>query len=267
MSALLRDTQASPELGVWPELGHNSASSLTCNTCNKLLMTPITVTTGKEARDEVYAKQYVFWVPRSGADECFIGDAAGDSTSGITAMGTVSKVPAITGQNYLRGSWLTTQVNCPNGAVLKISGTLKAQRLALPRTGNLLVRVREDGPMHRVKFPTLQQPANQQDGTGGSSLQWAEVVGRFDILDIAQAEALGVTIKTMFRPSYSEHAVSIFTIDVLEPARRAPAAQRLVTAPQVAAVIASATSQSVRPAAQFFRKTRVRNFGAAPGGN
>lgn len=221
-------------------------------------MTPITFTTGKEARDEIYAKQYIFWVPRTreAGQECYLGDAVSNPRSGITSLGTVSRVPAITGKNDLKGSWHTSQVSCPSGTVFKISGTRKMQRLALPKSGNLFVRVREDGPLHRIKFPTLQM--------NDSTLSHVEVVGRFDVLTIARVDELGIVIQPAFRRLSESPAVDIFVVELLEQELRKEASSRLVTAtPSVLTATAGATPPAAAPA-QFFRRARVRNFGHAP---
>lgn len=220
-------------------------------------MTPITITTGKEARDEVYSKHYVFWVPRTreAGQECFLGEAVSNPRSGITSLGTVSRVPAITGKNDLRGTWHTSQVSCPSGTVFKISGTRKMQRLSLPKTANLFLRVREDGPMHRIKFPTLQM--------NDSTLSFVEVVGRVDVLTLARIDELGIAIQPAFRRLSDTPAVDIFTIEMLEQEIRKEASSRLVTAtPAVLAGVAG----SVPAPAQFFRRARVRNFGPTPQG-
>ena len=94
--------------------------------------------------------------------------------------------------------------------IFKIVGETRKNRKPLD-TGGVYIKVRTTGPLTQVSLPLHSNPHNVVPAFS--------VFGKFDIISVDEARALGVKVRSIFAPQYEEsHARSILTIEELAPA-------------------------------------------------
>jgi hypothetical protein len=175
-------------------------------------------TYGQENFQSGSSKTYLFTMPTTAfpGKEVNVAVAAKDVHAGIRVVQSQPPVPAATGMVAEVGKWTTTTYEMPEGRLLKLFMMRNTPDFGTMRVGaNLLLRVRSGAALRRVGAILVGHPRATY------TRAWTE--GRFDILSVAQARALGAAIPRHFEPSYDQTMVSRgYEIVEIEPEHEAP---------------------------------------------
>lgn len=145
--------------------------------------------------------------------------------SGLTMLGIGSRVPSIANTSEdIGGCWRINQYEVADGHILKMVVKKRASGFgnSIPKTAAIYVRARSTAAMQRITTPTLNVPHK-------SSRPSVEIVGRFDVVSMAEVMATGHSIPRHF--AYQSTAALIaeyFTITEMEPAIEAKVETKIV---------------------------------------
>lgn len=167
--------------------------------------------------EEGSGKLHVFHSPiggsvRAGGKETFLA-AAIQECPVLGKRGAVTRFPSRKNiQEEIGGKVFHSSYTIAEGEVLKIFGQGRAGGWnAVLRTAVVYIRLRRTGPFHRLKCTV---PSAVPD----AALREWNVTGRFDILEMECAEALGVKVLPGCRGQGTKAAVtSLFQVEVLAP--------------------------------------------------
>jgi len=174
-------------------------------------------TTGYENVPGGSAKSYVFTMPSTGFPipdkETNLGVAAKGRDSRIATISAQASVQAVPGMAGDPGKWITATYDVPENRLLKIFATRNTGGSnfgSMRILASMIIRMRPGAALRRVgTILTGHARATY-------SRVWTE--GRFDILTLAQAHALGVTVPRHFEAQFAETMVRrAFEIVVIEP--------------------------------------------------
>lgn len=156
----------------------------------------LTATTGTEAFALGASKFHTFFVPTLAfpGKEIHIGVAGRDQHCPVGLVGYPQVLPAAPGYRDELGKWTTGNYELPEGMVLKVFGYKKMAANSHPTSASQLIRMREGGPLQRIKMPTV--------GWVNAQYQTVEVTGRFDLLTVEEAAVLGVRVPPQYLPGF-----------------------------------------------------------------
>lgn len=182
----------------------------------------IATCTGSENFETGSAKSHLFLVPdRPGDKEVHIGVAAKNGKGNVRTIGAGGRVGASrTIRQEIAGTWSNTNYDVPEGRVLKLFGTRSGGWGSVRVQANLLLRLRATAPLYRVGAILTGHPS--------ATYNRAVTEGRFDILGLDEALALGVPIPTTFRHSF-EDVMTRRMFEIVQVERESAAAPQVVT--------------------------------------
>jgi hypothetical protein len=169
-------------------------------------MTPIETLTGDINLRYGSAKAFVFYSPRAfnaGAAEQHLGIAAkSPQTSSvvrkISPFGIVT--PSVSGYApEVGGKMIRMSYEVANGEVLKVFGQRRAGAGKLTMTACQFLRVRDTAALTEVTVRLLSDPSVTEP--------FAKVVGRFDLISLEEAKALGVKVLPQFEKMFHQSSV------------------------------------------------------------
>lgn len=182
-------------------------------------------TTGFENFSSGSAKVYVFSLPTPAfpGNESNLHLLSRAGVSGVRAVGTATAAPAAPGVPYDRGKWTTQTFDIPEGMVLKVFANRSTSAFGQMRImANMAIRMRAQGPLMRLSA-ILTQHQN-------ATYTRANIEGRFDILTLEEALALGASIPSTFHATYGRGMTSrAFEITQMEREVTSRAAVRVRT--------------------------------------
>lgn len=169
---------------------------------------------GMENLPDASAKSHVFVVPTArlpfGGKETHLGIAA-KQRNGISATG-VQTLPAAPGLRDETGRWTQGNYTIPEGTLLKIFGQRSGAFGQMRVSASMFIQLREDA--------AFQSVATRLSGHQKAAFTTAPVQGRFDILTVEQARALGAEVPPVFEGQFNELLVSrVFQLTVMEGER------------------------------------------------
>lgn len=155
-------------------------------------------TTGKENFQAGSAQVHVFFLPsnRFPGKEVHITQLAKGSNPScpVSTVGPKNYVPACTGARPEMGGWFTTAYEVPEGAIFKVFAIRKNPQFR--RQGNMIIQARSSAAFRRIRVSL--------SGNVHAPFSHVTIEGRFDILDLADAESQGVNINPMYRRFFLE---------------------------------------------------------------
>lgn len=175
--------------------------------------------TGQETFGETSAKAFIFHVPttaiRGTGKELHLGVVAKAGIPGFSRVGPATTFPIAPGYLIELGMWTRATYDVPEGAVLKIYAQ-KALGFSQRRVmAAMLLRVRSTAALQRVSAILT--------GNTVASISRANFEGRFDILTVNEAMALGANIALSYLNTFSTQEVArAFEVQELEVAMSAP---------------------------------------------
>jgi hypothetical protein len=178
----------------------------------------INVTTGQENQSSGSAQVSVWHTPRLPQQrhlkEAYLSGCAKnvEYRDIATSFGAPAFMQAVTGiPEEIGGRWVTQSYQIAEGEILKIFATRKGGYGQHKYTGNLLIGIREQAPLMRVRIPLLSTPK--------STRGVADITGRFDILTLPEAQARGVYVPPQFAHLFEPESTEfLFETTELEPA-------------------------------------------------
>lgn len=176
-------------------------------------MVTITTTSGRENFPTGSATVGVFVLPCAKypvARESAIGLAARAPEFPLRAVGVPTKVAASpTRRADIAGEWTTCAYDVQEGAILKVAVNKSSSNFGSMRTmANAALRARATAPYIRMSIPL----------TGSGARSTVLIEGRFDIIPVEEALALGAPIPIAFRPSFDPvHQRRAFDVVEMEP--------------------------------------------------
>jgi hypothetical protein len=160
----------------------------------------IGATTGHENFQSGSAKSYLFVTPtrRFPGKEMHIGVAA-KAQGAIRQTGSPQTVPAAPGMRPEMGRWTTCNYDVPEGTLLKLFAVRSGGFGSMRVQGSLFLMVREHAAFRRVQTILTGHPK--------AAYSRVNIEGRFDLLTVDQAVALGAVVPNHFRTSFEEGMV------------------------------------------------------------
>lgn len=132
-------------------------------------------------------------------DRCLVSVHAGRSVQAI------KELPEAQG-----GGWTQRTLQAKEGLVLQLFGSRRARWNSLLSSSNAYIRMRSSAALRKLTIPTLQIP-------GHSELHEVTVEGRFDVLSLAEAEALGAIPNPLYRAAFAPEKFSyLFRETIIE---------------------------------------------------
>jgi hypothetical protein len=152
------------------------------------------------------AKVCIFHCPRAGSVgnmEVFLDKAA---TSGVTAAVVrrsgmphfISAVPGVVPE--IGGRMINQSFSIAEGEILKVFVNVRPGWGKLPKTGAVFVRIRAKAALRKLEFPMIKH--------ADVAYQESLVEGRFDVLTLADALALGIKVPNHLRMFCEDHCVA-----------------------------------------------------------
>jgi len=144
-----------------------------------------------------------------------MGNAINDTPAIGRKLGTQTIPARINIRPEIGGKMFDTTWLLNEGEVYKVFAKGRmGGHLARERTAILFIKLRDDGPLTRIKatMPNVCPDANFSEWT---------ITGRFDILSLEEAEFEGINIIEHLRGQAAEHSVrNMFTVEQMEQERR-----------------------------------------------
>lgn len=180
-------------------------------------MNPIETLTGDVNLRTASAKAYVFHTPRKGGvgvEERILPVAAksGQTNSVITPLQSFAqRTPSVQGYSVEVGGSMTAQsFIVAEGEILKFFVNRRPGAGKLPLTACQFIRVRETAALRCIEAKLLTDPKVTQP--------FAMIRGRFDLLTLEEAVALGVTVNPGFmRQFHPANAGACMTVALMQP--------------------------------------------------
>lgn len=163
----------------------------------------ISTTTGFENFESGSAKSYVFVAPSQATRiqrELHLGVAARSGADGISAVGAPQSIPAAPGFIEETGRWTTATYEVPEHTILKLFAQRNGGFGSMRIMASLFVRMRKEAAVRKIGTVLTAHPKATY------SRVWLE--GRFDILTLEQAMALGVVVPPSFAHTYAQTMVN-----------------------------------------------------------
>lgn len=159
--------------------------------------------TGNQNFPGKMAKAYVFVTPTTRfprtEGETHLFTAAKEGIFGIRKHSGGGRILAAEGMTDAAGFFNQTTYDIPEGVLLKVFASKKPQASSQQRTGSLFLLAREHGPLQRVEVVLNDHP--------GATVTRCHVEGRFDILSLEDAEALGARVLPLNRRQFFAESV------------------------------------------------------------
>lgn len=178
----------------------------------------VTTTSGNVNLERTSAKVCLFQVPtdahRRDGKEAHAFLVAREQGGCISTVGSPRFYEAVSGYRTEFGKWVMNTLEVEEGVLLKLYMNRKTQD-NVPgrmRSASMLLQSREGAALLRITC-TLPQDDRMQ-------LSTVRTEGRFDVLDVRQAEALGAKVPPAFRLSFEPEAANgMFYVEEIEPER------------------------------------------------
>ena len=157
-------------------------------------------TTGFETFAQSSAKVYAFHMPTRqfpGKENNLSVVARGGG--GIQAVGVPNQFPPAAGIRPEMGKWTTQTFDIPEGALVKVFAHRSAGFGQMRVMASMVLRIRAQAALRRVGAILTQNSK--------AVITRANFEGRFDILRVHEAQALGAIIPPTFANTFEEHAV------------------------------------------------------------
>lgn len=195
-------------------------------------MIPMTVTTGKENCDTCGTEVKMYHMPRATAqrhlDEIHVNSAmyAPDEVAKyrdiIQTNGHMTKMDARTdARAEIGGEWKKSTVKVREGECFRI-WCQQSVRFGQKRTAAMIIRIREEAALLRVRVPLLRIRGGQTN----CAENYCEFTGRFDIVPVEEAARHDLEPSDEFIHQFEERRVrEMFEVAELQPEisrRRAP---------------------------------------------
>ena len=182
-------------------------------------MNPIETLTGDVNLRYGSAKACIFYSPRlggAGSVEQHIGIAA-QSPQTAHVVKKISSFPTVTPSvagysTEIGGKMIRMTYEISNGEILKVFGKRRAGAGKIDFTACQFLRVRETAALTEVTIRLFSDAQVAEP--------YAKITGRFDLLSLAEAKALGVNVLPQFEKMFSQGVVEdLISSRIIAPAK------------------------------------------------
>jgi hypothetical protein len=133
------------------------------------------------------------------------------SFGAVKMLGVGSRTPSIHNMHEdIGGCWRYNQYEIEEGSIIKFLVRRKDGWGGVPKVASIYLKIRENAALRRVTTPTLRVPSR-------STMQELEVVGRFDVVTVAEVAAMGKLIHRLDTIQGSNTIVAnVFQVEIQE---------------------------------------------------
>lgn len=161
----------------------------------------LNVMTGEETFPNASAKVHVFWTPQHNrrGKETHIGNASKEPTTGVSIIQHPRAMSAAPGYLDELGKWTTATYDVPEGTLLKVFMQRSSGFGTMIVRANMFIQMRERAALRQVRA--------RLTGDSRAQFQSAVIAGRFDVLSLDEAAALGAAVPPHFRRHFEQGMV------------------------------------------------------------